>query len=211
MVKSKNVSIVDVQDMAGKLLLNKLLHSGQRHLLRSSSLPVHLKDRIMLLSQTVKHPQGIGQGGLMSYRKTMTWELPKSKRGIRLIPTVAWNTGIKENSLDLVLDRGTWPFILNQGTNSGKNFLSDSIKHYLRILRPGGKVVFMLPEFQVEEQHEPTLRKNLKELLDQKQVHVRETPLENLHAPYPSHKLTYAGYKYATAIVVTKLREKMTK
>ena len=194
-VRSKNVALVDIQDSVLKQSLPSLSE-------RKTGKPKeHMQRKIAIISKNMY----AGKGGLKSYRQDMKAGGKKIAKTIKLYPGSAWNTGIKPNSLDLIIDRGTWQWVIWQKEINAQRMLI----HYLEILRNGGRIVFFTepPERIKEYMHLSGL---LRELIKFGRINVDEIQLINAHIkPYlfeQREEPRLAGnHAFEKALVVTKL------
>ena len=119
-----------------------------------------------------------------------------------LQPGLAWSTGLKPRSLDLLIDRGTWFYLHRQGR------LEESINHYLEILKPGGRIVFFSSrDFGdgLSDVDEDPLPSAIQNAAKSQKLHVTGQPVHSIRShPYPL--TSRPVYAYLHAFVVTKLR-----
>ena len=127
LVRSKNVTLVDCQSDS---LLHRLSQSAAQRKAQD-----FLKN-IRVLGQA-SNMNGTGLGDLYSYREALQFR-NFGKKGIRLRPAFAWDTRLRPNSQDLVVDRMTSDWLAEQGR------LRDSLSHYLTITKPCGRILFIL-------------------------------------------------------------------
>ncbi len=200
-VKSKNVSLVDIWDPK---LLEKLKTAHQHR-----NAP-ELANRIRTLSRETTLAQGVG--GLLSYREglqRMRLRREVSKNAIRLIPRLAWETGIRPRSLNLIVDRGTWGFILDQNRED----LRKTVDHYLALLQPQGKIVLFIEDTPRVKRANRELKKALNDLGKTHSFSINKVRIRpSTKTPYRFSERNSIGtrgmYSYSNAWVITKEREK---
>lgn len=192
LVRSKNVTLVDFQDdeLIQKLWEIKEIKTGKpREYIERKSAEVRELER--------------GLSYLYGHRKG-------SSRAIRLSPGVAWKTGIKRNSLDLILDRGTvyWTtkgeFGVTLGYEQPYTSFPILLNHYLELLKSGGRIVFMI--YSRDRLSYRSLE-HLRELVAKGKLNVKE--VEITKEPYKvgkKHKIEISPHtNYDRAIIITKL------
>ena len=205
--RSKALTLVDCQDMVIASKLNALSKSA------GASTPKAVAEKLAVLKGHIGEP---GEGGLSSYRHAMqkrgadavekefgSVALPGlyswKKRGIKLQPGLAWQTGIKPGTQTIVVDRLTNSFITKQGP--GK--MTQTINHYLSLLKRKGKAIFL---FETNSSLKSVL-KELKPLIKSQNVSLEFVPLDN-NVKNSGFEMNGYGikpnYTCRTAIVVTK-------
>ena len=82
-------------------------------------------------------------GGMLNLRRRVRHlqvEAGLESKGVRLQPGLAWNTGLKPKSLDLLVDRDTMHWVSKQKPGA----IAQTVNHYLSLLRKNGKIVFLV-------------------------------------------------------------------
>lgn len=127
-----------------------------------------------------------------------------ARGNIKLQPGLAWETGIKPKSLDLVLDRGTMPWISSLAPGKER----ETILHYLSLVKRKGKIILLRPSAGTTPTYEGVIRQ-LEELAAEKKLSFKEVPVKT-----PPFKITGNGEKeiklkpimgMSAAIIITKL------
>ena len=145
------VKLVDCKDLG---ILDELRARRLKLSMAGKRIPNELQMRLGALEKGLD--LGTGVGGLRSYRESVNqfikdhgstgtgqrFTKPVSRR-ISLQPGLAWETGIKPGSLDLLIDRGTLGFVTVQGIETKRDLLQKTIDHYISRVRIGGKAVFI--------------------------------------------------------------------
>lgn len=205
--RSKALTLVDCQDMGIALKLNSIAKA------RGASTPKAVLRKLNVLRGETGEP---GEGGLLSYRHAMqrrgmalvekefggvslpgmySWK----KRGIKLQPGLAWQTGIKPGSQTIVVDRLTNYWITKQGP--GK--MAQAAKHYLSLLKPNGKAIFL---FETNSALKNVL-KELKLLASSEGILIEFVKLDNAvknNGFEVNGHIIKPNYTCRTALVVTK-------
>lgn len=197
-VKRKNVYLVDcIQGSirSGKPLLSRRLDAERQKQEKKGKLSSYLEKRLSLLSNRTEHT---GEGGLDRYWRFAFPLL--NKKLITLVPALAWDTGIRKNSVHIVVDRGSWQYIGKHDENS----LQRTFEHYLSLLKNGGRIVYTmsnmggLPPWRLTEM--------LEEQVKIGRIRVDHVFFSN-EKPYDVPE-TYAGWRHSAGFVVTKLAQK---
>ncbi|MFH0972209.1 MAG: hypothetical protein V1835_06635 [Candidatus Micrarchaeota archaeon] len=134
----------------------------------------------------------LGIGSLKQYRDSIRDLLrgfthAGKKNNVRFQIGLAWDTGIKPGTVDLLVDKGTHDYLTAQ------NKLQDSVKHYLELLKKGGKLVFF-------SRNEEFLIPQLKILMKTGKVHIARAKVIRSKDP-----LFRRDNHYPSAFIVTKL------
>ncbi len=224
LVKSKRVTLIDVQDESryyDPTILKRLRQRVSDLESRGRRIPDDVYRKIQVLSSSFPS-NFFGRGGLMTYREGVREINSKAdSRGtfgvVKLRPAYAWDSHLKPNSVHLVVDRGTWWFIAEKShfycscspEQPNPELLERTVDHYLSLLKPGGKAVFF-SGFKSPVKGD-LLNKKLRELQEAGAVHVLETqikwpkPLANAFSG-EDEIYNCVSNRYKSAFVVTKLK-----
>ncbi|MFA4855409.1 MAG: hypothetical protein WC634_02360 [archaeon] len=193
--RSKAVTLVDCQDLA---LLDRLKRIQPR-----GKFPKKLGQKIAGLTKG----SGLktGYGGLIKYREEMQGTQKKAiiglKTGIRLQPGLAWKTGIKPGTLNLIVDRDVNYWVSIQG----KTKLQETINHYLSLLKKGGKIALLFNTTRDgAEEHLRATKEIIQGLLPKQKATVEEIPIKTEKFNL-GPKQIQPRYSMQLAIIVTKL------
>lgn len=156
-------------------------------------------------------------GGVDFYKKTLRERLrnlnPRflAETRIQAWPADILDTGMADETIDVIVDQGTHDFAirstLNPGpvnTNEKKANLRRLVNEYHRILKPGGKAVLF---FQPDEDnpYATKMRERLARTFGKRGMDVQHVELNDEPYRFRSNPVR-SMYKYPVALVVTKTR-----
>ncbi len=214
LVSSKHVTVIEPQDRpiiddhlqvvrpldkADKLARKGILKGLEEAIEKKKAkgkVPEELIKRANVLRNTKNSINGdFGMGGITSYLYS-GWKSGILKKKLRINIAFAHDTGLREKSTDLLVDRGTMHFLSLQGKHS------QALGHYLSRIKQNGKIALIALK---ENSSTGEIKKMLSALSGQGKIHVEEHRIiSQNYTAFPNLELE-KRYPYDTCFVVSKL------